>query len=171
MNGTMHILLVEDSDTMREILVEYLKAFSGSLVIICDCVATLQQAIDRLLLPGIDVVVLDINLPNSAGVNSVEALFRTAPATPIVVLTGDECDELEDKCMRAGAQDHVRKSQIPKMLVKEFVQRLWHAILRYEQKKDVLQKYAPVCKQIEQEKKVIEKVIEKVTENTKDAPE
>lgn len=158
MTGTMRVLIIEDSPTMVAWLEAYIKSFSGSMVIAYEVVVTLQQALERLKHGHIDVNLVDINLPNSHGVSTVLQLFASSPTVPIVVLTGDDCGELEEKCIKNGAQEFIRKSDLAAMPVKHFVQQLWHSMLRAAQRKEVIEKYFPVQKQIEEHKKELETV-------------
>jgi len=61
---------------------------------------------------SIDVVVLDLNLPDGRGVAAVNAVRARAGQTPIVVLTGSDDDVLAHACLDAGAQDYLSKSEV-----------------------------------------------------------
>lgn len=148
---------------MAHTLEEYLDSFRScdvSMVIQYETVVNLDQATKRLKSNGIDVNLLDVNLPNSQGAFSVLRLFASSPTVPIVVLTGDDCGELEEKCIKSGAQDFIRKSDLAGMKVLDFVRRLWHAVLRASRRSEVIQKFFPVEQEIEKEKKEIQKVID-----------
>lgn len=64
-----------------------------------------------------DVVLLDLILPDSAGLETVERVHRVAPHTPIIVLThvDDELNAVE--AVRRGAQDYLFKVQLDGLLV------------------------------------------------------
>jgi two-component system, cell cycle sensor histidine kinase and response regulator CckA len=59
-----------------------------------------------------DVVLLDLTLPDSNGLASLDALTQHAPSLPIVVLTNTNDAELALEAMRHGAQDYLLKRQV-----------------------------------------------------------
>ncbi len=74
-----------------------------------------------------DVVLTDLDVPDSGGVDTVTALHRAAPEMPIVVLTGQPDEALGVAALRRGAQDYLLKGQVePSLLART----LRHAIER-----------------------------------------
>ena len=59
-----------------------------------------------------DVVLLDLSLPDSSGIATVEAMRASAPAVPIIVLTGQDDHQLAEAALHAGAQDYLAKGQL-----------------------------------------------------------
>ncbi|MEX2207438.1 MAG: hybrid sensor histidine kinase/response regulator [Myxococcota bacterium] len=59
------------------------------------------------------VLLLDLHVPDSSGLETVERAVRDIPGLPIVVLTTVADDELGAKCLRAGAQDYLVKGRQP----------------------------------------------------------
>jgi PAS domain-containing protein len=70
-------------------------------------VRTLFGALQRLDAGDIDVVLLDLAVPDRPGLEGLEAMLDHAPATPVVVLTGEKHDELGLRAVETGAQDHI----------------------------------------------------------------
>lgn len=77
------------------------------------------EIVDRLLLGckrlvegGIDVVLLDISLPDSQGFDMLAQVQAAAPNVPIVVLTGLDNDEIGLEAVSRGAQDYLVKGQV-----------------------------------------------------------
>jgi PAS domain S-box-containing protein/diguanylate cyclase (GGDEF)-like protein len=58
-----------------------------------------------------DVVLLDLSLPDSQGVETVVKIQQTSPAVPIVVLTGMDDQAVALEAVHRGAQDYLSKSQ------------------------------------------------------------
>jgi len=58
-----------------------------------------------------DVVLLDLSLPDSAGLATVQAMRAALPGVPIVVLTGHDDSALAVAALQAGAQDYLVKGQ------------------------------------------------------------
>ncbi len=59
-----------------------------------------------------DVVLLDLSLPDSAGLDTLTHVLAAAPETPVVVLTGLEDAAVGVEAVRKGAQDYLVKDQI-----------------------------------------------------------
>lgn len=74
-------------------------------------VATLGEARERLSTSHFDVVLLDLSLPDSNGLQTLQAIADYAPATPIVLLTGMCDDTLALEAVQHGAQDYLVKGQ------------------------------------------------------------
>jgi serine phosphatase RsbU (regulator of sigma subunit) len=59
-----------------------------------------------------DVVLLDLTLPDSSGLESFAALYAEAPEVPIVVLSGLTDEAMAIRAVQAGAQDYLVKGQV-----------------------------------------------------------
>jgi len=82
-----------------------------------ETASELGEALKRLSLGGIDVVLLHLHLPDSEGMVTFERTYAFAPDVPIVVLT-DEYDEgLGVSAVQAGAQDYLVKEDVQPGLV------------------------------------------------------
>jgi signal transduction histidine kinase/CheY-like chemotaxis protein len=103
------ILLVEDNPGDADLVRESLAGELAKVEI--HHVVSLAQAEERLALGSIDVVLLDLSLPDATGLHGVERLLRLAPEVPIVVLTGTLDDRLGARAVQAGAQDYLVKGQ------------------------------------------------------------
>lgn len=102
----MKVLLLEDnpSDARR---IASLLAARRIDVVRAD---SLRAAQTVLLNRPLDAVLVDLSLPDSAGVDTVVRVYRVAPSVPIVVLSGHEDIEVARNCVRAGASSYVVKS-------------------------------------------------------------
>ena len=60
----------------------------------------------------IDVILLDLGLPDSAGYETFNGIHQQAPKIPIVVLSGLEDEELAMRTVREGAQDYLVKNEL-----------------------------------------------------------
>lgn len=107
---TRVLLLVEDNpgdaDFVRELMAQ---GEEGYQIV---HVTRLSQALAKLKSIAVDVVVLDLRLPDCAGVETVRSIRAKAAEVPIVVLTGRDDDQLAVECLDAGAQDYLTKSDI-----------------------------------------------------------
>ncbi len=75
-------------------------------------VTTLRAGLDRLTRSHFDAVVLDLNLPDSQGIDTVVRLRAPDPMLPIVVFTGDADEATAVAALAAGAQDYLVKDEL-----------------------------------------------------------
>ncbi|MEO7206905.1 MAG: response regulator [Steroidobacteraceae bacterium] len=80
----MNILLVEDSDEVSCITVEYLQELGHRVV----AVAEAEVAIVRLKLENFDAVITDIRLPGMSGLELARSLIKDYPNLPVVIASG-----------------------------------------------------------------------------------
>lgn len=107
----MNILLIEDNLAEARLLQEFLKGAILSRFNLSHA-KRLGEAIAFLETETFDVVLLDLTLPDSQGLASLDSLIKHAPSLPIVVLTNTNDDELAIESVRHGAQDYLVKRHI-----------------------------------------------------------
>ncbi|MFC2083267.1 PAS domain S-box protein, partial [Candidatus Bipolaricaulota bacterium] len=122
----LRILLIEDNPGDERLFREYLGALEQALLRI-DTVATLKQALVALQDKAFDLILADLGLPDSQGLNTATSLLASSGETPVVVLTGADDRELAEKAIHAGAQDYLPKSAITPELLSRTIT---HAIER-----------------------------------------
>jgi len=104
-NKPTKILLVEDNPGDANLLREMLNPFhSDDLDFELAEAPRLVAAINRLQESCFDVVLLDLSLPDSQGIATVARVRETRPTLPIIVLTGQDNDELATEALRRGAR-------------------------------------------------------------------
>ncbi len=107
------ILIIEDDLDLACLLKYYLETDPVSAHDV-RLAGDLTVGLGALAADDFDAVVLDLNLPESEG---MDAFFRLAVARirqPIVVCTGEEDPAIERQCLEAGAHDFVRKTKLSK---------------------------------------------------------
>src|ERR1700683_292851 len=72
----------------------------------------MSEAETHLAKGGVDIVLLDLGLPDGHGLDTVKRAHAAAPDVPLIVLTGLDDEELAAQAMKAGAQDYLIKGQI-----------------------------------------------------------
>ncbi|MCR6699975.1 MAG: EAL domain-containing protein [Dokdonella sp.] len=108
---TPSLLLVEDNPGDARMVREMLgESIADSLRI--DVVTRLREAIDAVREHRYTAILLDPGLPDSQGLETVAALHRVAPLTPLVVLSGHGDEEIALRAIQLGAQDYVIKSEL-----------------------------------------------------------
>lgn len=103
-----HVLLVEDNPGDALLVTEHLDEARPEQYRVTSC-TSLAEAIHLLRLSRIDVILLDLSLPDGSGTEGVTRLRQEAPEVPIVVLTGSDDEALAEACLRAGAEDFLSK--------------------------------------------------------------
>jgi two-component system, cell cycle sensor histidine kinase and response regulator CckA len=102
----LRVLLVEDDEAYAGLLVAELAAVRAPLHL--HHVTTLGAALAAVGDPPPDAILLDLALPDSAGIETVRRMHAAAPAVPIVVVTSqDEAMALE--VVKEGADDYLVK--------------------------------------------------------------
>lgn len=130
----MDILLVEDNPGDAR-LIEILLAEEAGGHFQITHVMRLADAIERVSQQHFDVVLLDLSLPDSFGLDTVSGLRCHAPNLPIVILSGLDNEEMALRALQSGAQDYLVKGQADGNLIKRAVlyaierQRIRHQVL------------------------------------------
>ena len=116
LGSSVNILLIEDNLADARFLQEVLKQPKFENFSLFH-VKRLQDALNMLgksqQIPApFDVILLDLTLPDSQGLNSLQPLMKSDPNLPIVVLTNTNDNELAIEAVRQGAQDYLVKRQV-----------------------------------------------------------
>lgn len=109
-DGPNRILLVEDNPGDARLLRETLKDVANYRFDL-EHVERFSQALERLQREHFDVVLLDLSLPDSQGLDTLAPVRDAAPDVPILVLTGLNDEDLAVRALRVGAQDYLVKGQ------------------------------------------------------------
>ena len=105
------VLLVEDNPGDVFLLQEFLKEVTTVVVDLMP-VERLSEALNYLANEIFDVILLDLSLPDSRGLETFVSAHHQAKATPIIVLTGLNDETLAIRAMQEGAQDYLVKGQV-----------------------------------------------------------
>lgn len=106
---TIRVLLVEDNPGDARLIREMLREARDAFAL--HTTGTLREALDALHTQPFDVVLLDLSLPDSFGVETVQTACAAAPDLPIVVLTGFNDEQSGLQAVQAGAQDYLLKGE------------------------------------------------------------
>lgn len=110
------VLLVEDNPGDARLLKELL-ADAGATGLTMIWTERLTEGLARLQAGGIDVILLDLSLPDATGMDTVTRTHATAPEVPIVVLTGLDDENAALQAMKWGVQDYLVKGQVHSQLL------------------------------------------------------
>jgi phosphoserine phosphatase RsbU/P len=107
----LQILLVEDNAGDARLLREmFSKERPGSFEL--THLLRMSEAVTHLAKGGVDIVLLDMGLPDGQGIDTVRQVRAAAPGVPLIVLTGLDDEELAAEALKEGAQDYLIKGQI-----------------------------------------------------------
>ena len=105
------VLLVEDDSTQMALITDYLAKEQG-VVFEVKSADRLSAALEALTVGGLDIVLLDLSLPDSIGMDTFLKVREVTRQTPILVLTGNDDEQLALELLRRGAQDYLFKGAI-----------------------------------------------------------
>ncbi|MBI2235597.1 MAG: response regulator [Magnetospirillum sp.] len=103
------LLLEDDPDDARMVGLMLRRLKTGSFAV--TVVARLAEALSALGDSEVDVVLADLSVPDSTGLGTLNALLVAAPRLPVVVLTGNDDEELAFEALKHGAQDYLVKGR------------------------------------------------------------
>jgi len=132
----LRILLVEDNPGDARLFTELLSNFPTQKVHINN-VTTIKEAILALDMEIYDVVILDLGLPDSKGFDTFNKLNNSWSEGPVIVLTGNQDDELGKTIVRMGAEDFLVKGKYDETLL---IKSIGYAIERFNSKKIISKK-------------------------------
>lgn len=126
----MNILVVEDERVFAGVVREIVTV-EGQGWYAVSVAASLAAATTQLQSGRVDLVLLDLTLPDCTGLETYLALRRVAPQVPVIILSGLTDEEIAFQALRAGAQDYLLKN--------EFDGRLLTRAIRYALERSVVE--------------------------------
>jgi diguanylate cyclase (GGDEF)-like protein/PAS domain S-box-containing protein len=105
------LLLIEDNAGDARLIREMFNEH-GALDIELVRATTMSEAEAQLSQRTFDILLLDLGLPDSQGLDAVRRAHAAAPRVPLVVLTGMDDESLAAQALQVGAQDYLIKGQI-----------------------------------------------------------
>lgn len=110
-DSSVHVLLIEDNPVDARLIGGLLaKVPDGAFAL--DWVDRLHTGLERLKSQRPDVVVLDLMLPESSGLDTFHRVHEQGSTLPIVILTGTEDATIATRAVKEGAQDYLIKGQV-----------------------------------------------------------
>lgn len=104
----MHVLLIEDNEDDAELIQQALCERSTDAVTL-NWADRLQTGIKKLAECPVDAVLVDLSLPDSQGLETLDRVRAQAHDAPVIVLTGLDNDVVAEKSLLHGAQDYLVK--------------------------------------------------------------
>lgn len=110
------ILLVEDDPGYAALLQKRLSQPKNP-AFRTEHAGDIQTAMEKLASFEPDVILLDLSLPDSRGIETFTKIQSQAPEIPVVILTSEDDERLALEALRKGAQDYVLKSEVSEKTV------------------------------------------------------
>jgi len=114
----VRVLLVEENPDGLSLLTDAMSKLDEAGVEV-ESVFDLNQALERLSQGGVDLLLLDLDLPDAEDPGTFERAHAFAPDVPIVVITGLEDEDMALRMVKSGAQDYLVKGEVgPDLLLR-----------------------------------------------------
>jgi len=120
------VLLIEDNPGDARLVTEYLRERFGDECAVLGA-RTLAAGLEALRTTQVDLVLLDLCLPDSTGLDTFYQVHAQAPRTPVVILTGDDDDAQATEALRVGAEDYLAKKHADSVAL---IRTMRHAVQR-----------------------------------------
>lgn len=131
MRQGIRILLVEDDPGDARLLVEMLNGSGGDAELRVDRCEDMKACLERVAGTTYDLLLLDLGLPDSQGLETFRRLSQRVEDTPIVILSGLDEEAMAVAALQEGAEDFLPKDGLsPRLLVRS----IRYAIERHELK-------------------------------------
>jgi len=109
----MSLLLIEDSPADARYVMELLPKSQYVLT----HAASLTEAAEQMSTLSFNLVLLDLSLPESVGLDTFRTIHSALPATPIIILTGLDDEDISLQAVKLGAQDYILKREMSEFIL------------------------------------------------------
>lgn len=120
------ILLIEDNEEATFLVEAAIEKYGNGRYKL-EWAKCLTEGREQLLKGGVDLVLLDLGLPESSGALTYESIRAIAPEVPVLVLTGDGAQETESRVTADGGEDYLVKDQVSGPLLLRAIQSALYA--------------------------------------------
>ncbi len=127
-NSKINILLIEDNPADVRLIEELLKK-SKDLYYEIESHSRLSDGLNALKNKDFDIILLDLNLPDSEGKNTLKSILKLNERLPIIILTGLDEKNFAFYSLKKGAQDYLVKGELN---TSRLVRSILYSIERYK---------------------------------------
>ncbi|HAT51395.1 MAG: cytochrome b/b6 domain-containing protein [Nitrospirae bacterium] len=113
------VMLVEDDSDFARMIQEWFETNGVNetdrilpVRVTMVCIETLHEAVKYLNNKSVDLILLDLDLPDSRGVETLRSVMSVIRDEPVLVLTGEEDENLQSMIIREGAQEFLIKENL-----------------------------------------------------------
>ncbi|MGB9937129.1 MAG: sensor histidine kinase [Methanobacterium sp.] len=112
----IRVLIIEDNPQDLRIIEEMLGEVSNPSFEL-ESAKRLEDGLKLLLNDNFNILLLDLSLPDSTGLDTFASVYEQAPELPIVILSGFDDEDTAIRAVREGAQDYLVKGQVSGLLL------------------------------------------------------
>lgn len=112
----IRVLIIEDNLEDFRIIEEMLKEVENPAFELYHS-QRLEEGLKCLVRDGFDILLLDLGLPDSNGLDTFASVYEQAPEIPVVILSGFGDEDIAIRAVREGAQDYLVKGQVNSLLL------------------------------------------------------
>jgi PAS domain S-box-containing protein len=159
MEEKINILLIEDNPGDARLIDIYLKESFENIFTLLTA-DYLSKALELLEKNAFNIIILDLSLPDSDGLDTFRKIHEQTPETPIIVLTGMEDEAMGISAMKLGAQDFLVKG---KLKINDLKRSIKYSIERYR----LLNELSEKTKKLEEKTEALNKEKLKLAEAQK----
>jgi len=99
------ILIIDDDSQILELLGMFLKNIGHDVF----SASTAEKGLALARKKELDLILLDIMLPDGDGLSILSNLMKITPNVPVIMITGGSDIEVAEKCLQNGAVDYITK--------------------------------------------------------------
>ncbi|MEM7032530.1 MAG: response regulator [Chloroflexota bacterium] len=110
-DGLVKVLLIEDDLAYANLIQDKINHTSTALFQVIQA-STLAEATPLFHQHNFRLILLDLFLPDGQGLETLSQIYQLAPDIPIVVLTGDDDEQIALTAVKTGVQDYLIKNHI-----------------------------------------------------------
>jgi len=118
---TLTVLLIEDDPDYAELVRVWLEP-NEDITFVLKWTDSLMEGLNTLARGGVDVILLDLGLPDSQGYETFTTAKTYAPAVPVIILSSSDTESLAVRMVQEGAQDYIVKSTCKPALLSKALQ-------------------------------------------------
>ncbi len=149
-NKPISLLIIEDNPDDALLIRRFLAAVARVSYEVTHA-DQLKSGLEHLKNGTFSLVLLDLGLPDGDGLRSFEQVHSKAPEVPVIVLTGNNDDEVAIEAVQKGAQDFLAKDQVTAVLLDHAIryaierQKLLTQIENSTKEIKTLRGFLPIC--------------------------
>ena len=131
---TINVLLIEDNPGDVRLIQEMVGEIQNGLIKL-EIYGTLYEGIQTLNQNEFQVILLDLSLPDSYGLETINRMLEIANDLPIIILTGTDDQLLAIEAVKSGAQDYLIKGNINSVFLERSI---YYSIERHNVKRELI---------------------------------
>lgn len=136
LSSSVRILVIEDNPD-DVVFVEDMLSQSEHWDFELIAVDTLAKGLERLAEGATDLVLLDLSLPDSFGLKTLESALHHSPGVPMLIMTGHDEADAGVEAVRKGAQDYLVKGKLTAELLARTIR---YALQRHQSQQELLRR-------------------------------